>query len=374
MHVLAWIVLAAWLLTLLNTILNLLLVRRLRSEGPADGPLISIVIPARNEELTIEQTVRAMLAQSYRNLELIVVNDRSTDTTGQILDAIASEGRLKVIHGEEPPAGWLGKPWALHEGSLAARGEALLFVDADIIYSPSAVAAATDAFRSSGASMATFFPRFEMRGFWENVAMPQLTMTGLSFIPVWLSNRTVLRRLGIGGGTGNMIARRDYEAIGGHEALRNAVIDDVGLARLVRGTGRRSVVFRADDLISVRMYRGAREIVEGFTKNIFHVFGSYFGSILFVVLGIVFHVWPYFAALNGDRLSITTVIVITITRIVLFTSAGYPPIYALFAHPLMVLFWTWISLRSMWFTGVRKRVAWRGRTYDARDTRFGSER
>ncbi len=369
-----WIVLIAWIATLVGTILNLILIPGVSANASVDGPLVSVIIPARNEESAIEATVRALLAQTYRNLELIVVDDRSSDGTAAILAAI-QDSRLCVIHGEEPPPGWLGKPWALHQGSAQARGEILLFIDADIHYAPEAVGAAVDAYRRSGASMIALMPRIEMSGFWENVAMPELTITVLGFLPTWFANRTRIPILGVGGGTGNVIDRADYERVGGHERLKDSVVDDVAMARLVRRNRLRTVVVRMNGLVSVRMYRGAREIIEGFTKNMFAVLGrSYILTALFAVLGFVFHVLPYGLAVMGDRISIVTVIIISVTRVLIFRSAGHAQLYALFAHPLMVLFWIWISLRSMWITGVRRKLVWRARTYDARWSRFGAER
>ena len=138
-HLLGLIILIAWVLALIRTIVNLTLIPNLRAGmQPAQEPLVSVIIPARDEAHIIERTVRAFLAQTYANLEVIVVNDRSTDGTGDILRGIHDD-RLTVIDGIEPAAGWLGKPWALHQGSRAARGELLLFVDADLIYAPPAL-------------------------------------------------------------------------------------------------------------------------------------------------------------------------------------------------------------------------------------------
>ena len=375
MRILSWIVLVAWIATFFRTVLNLILVRRLPAGAPDDGPRISIIIPARNEERDIERTVRAFLAQSYRNLEIIVIDDHSSDATPSIL-ARLDHPRLRVFRGEETPPGWLGKPWALHQGSRHATGEILLFVDADIIYdSPQAISRAVAGFRESGVAMIALLPKIEMVGFWENVAMPMLAIAALSFFPTWFANRSRIGILGIGGGTGNMILRSEYDAIGGHEALKDAVIDDVGLARLTRRSGRRTVVWRGDDVLSVRMYHGGSEIVRGFTKNIFVVLGrSYVSTVVWFVLGVLFHILPYGLALAGDVVAMATVATLTATRVVLFRSLRYPLGYALLAHPLMIAFWGWISLRSAWIVGVRKQLAWRGRMYDPAQTRFGADR
>ena len=345
----------------------------MRVDAPASGPRVSVIIPARNEAANIEKTVRAFVAQTYESLEIIVVDDRSTDDTGAILGRIAtSEPRLRVLHGTDTPAGWLGKPWALEQGSRAATGEILFFVDADIVYEPPAVAAAVDELKRSGASMLAILPDVVMKTPAERIAMPYLAMGVFSFLPTWLSNRTKIAVLGVGGGTGNMVWRTDYDAAGGHDALRAAVVDDVGLARLIRKSGRRTIAVRAEHLVSVHIYSGLREIINGFTKNMFAVFSrSYFAISLFFVLSIVFHVMPYGFAIAGDALAIAAVGLIALTRLILFAALRYPLHYAIWAHPLMVLLWMWIGMRSMWITGVRKRLAWRGRSYDAGGTRFG---
>jgi len=374
-RLLTLIVLAAWVLAFFRTIVNLALIPRLRrEERPAREPLVSIIIPARDEARVIERTVRAFLAQTYPHFELIVVNDRSADATGAILRSIEDE-RLVVIDGEEPSAGWLGKPWALHQGSRRAHGEILLFVDADVIYAPDTLHAAVATFEQRRPALLTLLPFFELRGFGENASMPMLALTCFTFLPTWLSNRTRGVALAIGGGTGNLVLRDAYDAAGGHEALKDSVVDDVGLARLIRRSGGLTTVVRGDDLVSLRMYHGLREVIEGFTKNAFAVFGRNYAVALLVAAGcVVFHILPYALALTGDRISIATVIVITATRLILFRSLRYRLDNALLLHPVMCAIWLWIFLRSTWLTGVRRKLLWRGRTYDARHTRFGADR
>lgn len=375
MRLLSIIIFAAWFLALLRTIVNLALIPRLRADRPAARePLVSVIIPARDEARIIERTVRAFLAQTYPHLEIIVVNDRSVDGTGEILRTIGDD-RLRVIDGEEPPAGWLGKPWALHQGSRLARGELLLFVDADVVYSPAAVRAAVAFLEPRRPSLLSLLPYFEMQGFGENAAMPMMAMTCFTFLPTWISNRSRFAALAIGGGTGNLIVRERYEAIGGHEALKDSVVDDVALARLVRRSGEATETVRADDLVSLRMYHGLAEVVEGFTKNAFAVFGrNYVVGVLITAGSVVFHILPYCLALAGDRISMASVALITVTRLILFRSLRYRLDNALLLHPVMVGIWTWIFIRSLWITGIRRRLLWRGRTYDARQTRFGAER
>ena len=272
MRFVSYIILAYWVFAFARTILNLALVPRLRARVPERFPRVSVIVPARDEERMIERAVRALLAQTYPALEVIVVNDRSTDATGAILARLAREDeRLIVIDNEEPPPGWLGKPWAMHQGSLRARGELLLFIDADVLYEPEAIGSAVAKIEERGVPMLTLTPHVEMHGFWEHVMMPQLAVFAFTLMPLWLVNRTRIAALALGGGTGNLVRRADYDACGGHVALRDAVVDDIGLGRLFRRNGRRTEVIVANDFISVRMYHGLGEIVRGFTKNAFAV-------------------------------------------------------------------------------------------------------
>ena len=376
MHTFEVVLVVAWCWTLATTILNVWLIPRLRRAAATSGPLISIVIPARNEERNIERTVRAMLAQTYSSLEVIVIDDRSSDRTGEILSGIAREdSRLVIINGEETPPDWLGKPWACHQGSRIARGELLLIVDADVYYEPDAVASMVAYMNEHPEiAMTAAFPRFELVGFWEHIAMPMLDVTALMFMPTWLSNRTTIVAFGIGGGTGNLIRRRDFDDIGGYTALHNAVVDDVGMAQQLRARGKRTHGLMADDFVSLRMYHGAREIIEGFTKNVFTAFGGFFGMLTLFPLMILFHLVPFVLALRGDTLALIAVALISVSRLIVFVSFRLRIDNALFGHPLMIVFWSWIFLRSMWVTGVRRQLRWRGRAYTTTWSRFGKER
>src|SRR6266498_2221640 len=367
MRILSAIVLLVWVLALLRTVVNLLVIHRLSGRAPlVHGKSVSIVVPARNEAREIEATLRAFLAQDYDDFEVILVDDRSTDGTGDIARAIG-DPRLVVIDGEETPPGWLGKPWALQQGSRRARGELLLFVDADVHYEPATLRAAVAHLDTEpDVALLALLPRIVMRGFWEHIAMPNLAMFAYTMVPAWLANRTRIGILAVGAGTGNLVRRDVYERCGGHEALKDAVVDDVGLARLVRRNGADTEAVQAHDLVSVRMYHGGGEILRGFTKNAFAVLHrNYLLAAAMVVGATIVNLGPYVLALFGDPFAIAAVVVITVVRLIIFTALGYRLDNAFLGHPLMALFWDAILVRSIWKTGFRRELEWRGRTYDA---------
>ncbi len=251
--------------------------------GATASPSVSVVIPARDEEQDVEAAVRSHLAQDYPSLEIVVVEDRSTDATGRILERLARQDpRLSVLAGLEPPAGWLGKPHALSQGAAAAKGEWILFADADVRYDRRTLSEAMAYVQSKGLDFVMLLPRIEMRGFWENVLMPYLLMAVFQ-APAFLANRRRPRWIAAGGGAGNLIRRAAYEAIGGHAALRDSVVDDVRLGYAVKAAGFAFGVVRAEDRVAVRMYRGFRQVFDGFTKNIAYVYTGATGLVLFAV-------------------------------------------------------------------------------------------
>src|SRR5215813_7738029 len=264
---------------LLFLVINLLAVPRLSRARPAGpgAPFVSIVVPARNEERGIGAAVQAFLSQRYPSFEVVVVDDRSTDRTLEILRGFARDPRLRIIEGVEPPAGWLGKPHALYQGARAAKGELLLFVDADIRYEPEALSLAVGDLTEHRADLLVLLPRFESGSFWEEVLMPNLVCT-VFFGPAFLINARRPRWLAGGGGSGNLVRRSVYEAVGGHEALRSSVVDDVRLGAGVKAAGYRLRVTLAHDRIAVRMYEGFREVWNGFTKNVAYAFSGWFGA------------------------------------------------------------------------------------------------
>ncbi len=240
-----------------------------RAPSPQDAPLISICVPARNEERNIRRCVESLLAQTYPNFELIVLDDRSTDATPQILDELSqADDRLKVIHGDELPLGWAGKPHALTQASAAARGEWLCFMDADTFPAPQTLNAVYTKACEVDADFFTIFTHQEMESFWERTILP-LVMTALS---VGFSPRKVndpKSDVAIANGQFIFIKRSVYDAIGGHAAIKDSIVEDKDLAVLTKSSGYRLIVANGSDFVRTRMYTSLPELWEGWTKNIY---------------------------------------------------------------------------------------------------------
>lgn len=343
--------------------------------APAAGPLVSVVVPARNERETIETVVRSVLASGYTDLELLVVNDRSTDDTAEIVARLAREdARLRLVEGEPLPAGWYGKPWACCQGYHAARGELLLFTDADTRHGPELLGRAVAALRQDRADLMTVSPFQRCVTFWERVIMPQIwLLLGLRFHPARV-NRARRERDVIANGQFILITREAYEAIGTHAAVRQEVAEDLALAQACFRAGRRLRFWFAERLMETRMYLGLGPLVEGWSKNVFLGGRRSFPNepalqaLVPVMLSLALGFWlvPPVALLVAGASGPWTApaILATVLSAVFWGLISHgmriPAWYGLL-YPLGALMALYIVLRSTWRG--RRRVEWRGRVY-----------
>jgi chlorobactene glucosyltransferase len=241
------------------------------SDGPpVEGTLVSIIIPARNEAGTIETVVRSVLASQYRPFELLVVDDRSTDETATTVERLAAaDRRVRLVRGTPLPGGWYGKPWACEQGFRAASGELLLFTDADTRHAPELLGRAVAALRREHADLVTVAPRQLCLGFWERVIMPQIwLLLGLRYHPRRV-NRARRARDVIANGQFILTSRAAYESVGGHGAVRHEVAEDLALAQTYLRHGCRLHFAFAERLMETRMYQNLRDILEGWSKNVY---------------------------------------------------------------------------------------------------------
>jgi Glycosyl transferase family 21 len=247
-------------------------------------------------------------------------------------------------------------------------------------YRPGALREAVAHLERRGLDFLVLLPRIEMQGFWENVLMPSLLMAFFQ-APGFLANWRRPRWIAAGGGAGNLVRRAAYEAVGGHAALRDSVVDDVRLGFAVKGAGYRFGVVRAEERVTVRMYRGFGEIFDGFTKNVAYIFQGSPGAVVFAatVLTLGVSLLPplvLVAALLPLRIPPADVALAAagyafcvLARICLAVSLG-DPLWPCFAHPIMTAVWSGILARSLFRRFVRRRLTWRGRDFEARAARF----
>jgi len=242
--------------------------------NPSGKPRVSIIVPARNEEEDIELSLTRLLELDYDHYEVIAVNDRSTDRTGEIMESVAERdaalGRLRVIHHRELPAGWLGKTHAMWTATNAATGDWLLFTDADVLFKPDSVRRALAYAEAERADHVVVFPQMIMKrpGEFMMIAFFQ-TMFVFGHRPWKVADPKTRDHMGVG--AFNLVRRSVYEAVGSYEALRMEVLDDMKLGKVVKNAGfAQRNVFGAD-LISIRWANGAMGVVNNLTKNFFAV-------------------------------------------------------------------------------------------------------
>ena len=270
-----WILASPWIL--IFALVTYRYARRrphlLQYEPRPSGPLISVIIPARNEARNIGSCVRSILAGQYEPLEVIVVDDRSNDDTANQVERLArtpeAAGRLRLVRGRELPPGWFGKQWAMVQGYQEARGELLLFADADTHHEPELIARAVAAMNAERADLVSLVPRQEMASFWERLIQPQVFLALQTRVgDLRRVNRTRVEWDAIANGQFVLVTRAAYEAVGRHEAVKDHVADDVALAQVFVRHGKDIFLAHAPEFMHVRMYRGLREIVAGWSKNL----------------------------------------------------------------------------------------------------------
>ncbi len=234
---------------------------------PADPPLVSILIPARNEERSIDRCVRAALAQSYPRIEVIVVDDGSTDRTGAILAQIG-DPRLRVLAGRPLPEGWVGKCNACQQLGEQASGAWLLFLDADTAPAPDLAAALLATADARQLDLLTIFPFLELGSFWERVILPPFLALITALFPFEQMDCPDVRPDQVlANGQCILVRRAAYAGLGGHRAVRGDVLEDVRLAQAVRAAGGRVGIAEGMAYLRVRMYTSGREVAEGLMKN-----------------------------------------------------------------------------------------------------------
>lgn len=339
-------------------------------------PLVSIVLPARDEERNIRACVESLLAQDYPRFELIVVDDASSDATPRILAAIAREharaGRMRVARLESLPPGWAGKPHALHAGTEVARGEWLLFTDADTRHDPAALRTAIARARAGAVDLYSLLTAQELPDFWGRVIMPIAFMGIASLYPEREVNDP-RSEVAIANGQYLLIRRAVYEALGGYAnpELRGTVVDDRDLAHAVKRRGYRLVVADGRALVRTRMYHGLREHWRGWGKNAYA--GNPGGPLLFALLSgalpigaiVPFVLIP--VGLVTRRRDWTLAGAVTVAAVAAYRTAlnrqmGIPWRYV-WTHPLGAAVFTGILARAAWGKLTGRTVAWRGRSY-----------
>jgi chlorobactene glucosyltransferase len=334
-----------------------------------DGPLVSVMIPARNEEKNIERCLNSLRNQEYRNYEILVIDDNSTDNTPGILKRIAAEDkRIRVFRGKPLPDDWFGKPFALHQLSQKAKGEILLFTDADTIHSPASVSWAVSNITGLKTDMVSGYVGQIFLSFGEVVTVPIMFFLTGFVIPLFLNRFVKVHFFTSAIGQYIAIRRKVFDAIGGFENFKKKTSEDIYMARFVKRQGYQTRFLNISEYVKCRMYDGYRSAVEGIGKNIFDFLGK--NSILLLVIAMAvffFLFFPFpllFFCLAQNSHWTTHIFVVnalyTLTWVFMFLGQRLNWWYG-FLWPLMFLNLLYMAFWS-WFRTVSGRgFLWKGR-------------
>jgi Glycosyl transferase family 2 len=233
-------------------------------------PVVSVIVPARDEEACLGACLESLAAQTGVSFEIIVVNDASTDRTREIAQSFPL---VRVVDADAPPPDWTGKNNAMAAGARDARGEWLLFTDADTVHLPGSLAGAVAEAKQRGAAMLSYSPEQEVRGFWEKTVMPVIfAELAATYRPSLVSDPK--SPAAAANGQYILISRDAYDAIGGHAAVSSSLLEDVALAKTVKASGRKILFRFGGDAVRTRMYRSFAQLREGWTKNLVLLFPS----------------------------------------------------------------------------------------------------
>ncbi len=372
-----WVALQVVVLIALSALLfvavsNLFTLRILGTYPAAKrSPKVSVLVPARNEDLNIGPCVRSLLNEDYSNFEVLALDDNSRDRTGEILAELARDDtRLKVLQGMPLPAGWIGKHWACHQLAEVATGEYLLFTDADTKHSSTGIRDAVAAMEAEQADLLSALPREDVGSWAEQLIVPMIAWSIFAFLPLALAYRVRMPMLSSNIGQFMVFRRSAYDAVGGYAAVRQEVVDDIALGQLVKAHGLRWRLADGQPAVRCRMYRNFREVRDGFSKNMFASLGS---NIPFFLLGWLCQVAIFLsppvtvvAALAGIIMPPLAVALAAISVFlslalwaIYYSRFGFP-LYLTFLYPLSVLFSFAIAVRSM-VVSLRGQASWKDR-------------
>lgn len=363
-------------------------------------PAVSVLIPARNEQHIIGSTVTALLTQTYPHLRVAVLDDLSTDGTAEVAQAAAAQAtaahvtaeaglrlyakpdtttpaaNFQLLCGQPLPSGWAGKNWACHqlaEHAAAQDADILLFTDADVQWQPEAVAAVVAEFQRSGADLLTVWPTQTTITWGERLTVPLMALVVLGYLPLALAQDFYHPLAAAANGQCLVFDRRAYTQIGGHAAVRSAIVEDVRLAQHIKAAGLHLRMADGNRLVGCRMYAGSRAAIDGYTKNILAGHGN---QVLLLLLSTLFHwaifIWPWlWLILGSPSLGVWNLPAWPLWPALLVSAgllaravtaaATQQRVADALLMPVSVLLMTWIALRALWWRWRYGGVLWKGR-------------
>ncbi|MEU4561382.1 glycosyltransferase family 2 protein [Actinoplanes sp. NPDC023936] len=351
-----WVLLVPLLLLTVHTAVNALLLRRPRRDA-VSGERVAVLLPLRNEARRVTPCLESLLAQrGVADLTIHVLDDGSTDGTADVVRSVAGD-RVRLRRGVEPPAGWLGKPHACQQLADAAGDvDVLVFVDADVVLEPDAIAGAVTLLREAGVTLLSPYPRIVGSG---RLVQPLLQWSWLTFLPLRAMERSPRPSLAAAGGQWLVLDRAGYHRAGGHAAVRDDILEDIGLARAVKRSGGRIALADGSGLATCRMYDSWRELADGYGKSLWASFGSAIGAAAVVVPLLLLYASPPLLFMMGWW-AVAAYALGVIGRVLSAAVTGGRLFPDPLLHPVSVVVFAGLIVRSFHLRR-RRSLQWRGR-------------
>lgn len=362
---------------LFNLLLNLRSLRKAKADGelPDPPPLISVLIPARNEEVNIRTCLESLRRQDYPSLEILVLDDASTDGTADIVAGVAAEDRrVRLLRGQPLPSGWAGKPFACHQLAKEARGSWLLFTDADTVHAPSALRRVLSTAIHSGAALISGFPHQQTTSIWQKMAIPIMCyFMLLCWMPLWWLQRSRRTLPSVVIGQFMFFSAQEYRSIGGHEAVKSRILEDVWLGREMARHDYRQLTLDLSPLVSCQMYREFGTMWDGLTRWLYVVASlSIFAFIGLMGVVLLLFLMPFLWLAHGLLLAqpafgwqvlvMLQVAILYLARFLVGRRFSQPK-SSVILHPIGMSFLLLVGLYASYQHLRGAGIRWKGRVY-----------
>ena len=360
---------SAFIVISLTLIMNIFMFPRLNDNQQSitsdDKPFVSIMIPARNEAHIIGNTISNLLAQDYTNYEIILLDDNSIDGTSEIaFERSKNDPRLTIMNGQPLPDGWMGKNWACHQMAQIAKGDILIFSDADVQWQPTALSTVVNQMEASQADLFTVWSTQHTHTLAERLTVPLMAMVILSYLPIIGVHHAPFSMFAAANGQCMAWKRKSYQKIGGHEAVKDNVLEDVTLARMVKSQKLRLRMIDGNRLVNCRMYDDWQSVKNGYAKNILAGYGN---SVTLLILVTIFHwllfIFPWVCLILGwiSPLPALSLIATGILIRAISASFTHQRLFDAILIPISVLLMTIIAIQSIWWQIRYGGPKWKGR-------------
>jgi len=357
----SWFALLPWVVLAGHTIVNAVLLRRPGRNASTDER-VAVLLPLRDEVGRVTPCLESLLGQrGVPNLDIIVLDDGSSDGTADLVRAVAGD-QIRLLTGAPLAPGWLGKPHACQQlADAAPQAQVLAFLDADVVLEADAIAGAVTLLRSAGSALLSPYPKIVGAG---RLVQPLLQWSWLTFLPLRAMERSARASLAAAGGQWLLVDRHGYDRAGGHAAVRDAVLEDIGLARAVKRTGGRIALADGSRLATCRMYSSWRELSDGYAKSLWASFGSPAGAATVVGMLLLLYAAPLLLVFTGTVTAIlwglSAYALGVVGRVVAAAATGGRAWPDALAQPLSIVLFGWLVARSF---ALRRRgqLTWRGR-------------